>query len=89
MENVTRPTLKEPINLYLRSRNAYSAARDLLLLPHGKTIKRYFGQLGSPESISECFAIVENVFRKLIGIERWCKLMKSISSPVYSIKGDI
>ena len=34
--------MTEAINSYLRSCNAYSAARDLLLLPHGKTIKRYF-----------------------------------------------
>ena len=56
--------MREAINLYLRICNAYSAARDLLLF-----------SLGSPESIFECSAIVENVFRKLIGIERWCKIL--------------
>ena len=74
-ERYANHTTREAINLYQRSRNAYNAARDLLVLPHGKTIKKYFGKLGSPDSLTECPSVVEKVFEKLVGMERCSKII--------------
>ena len=68
-------TMRESINLYLRSRNAYDALRYLLVLPHERTIKNYFGKLGSADSVAECSTVTRNVFEKLEGVERHCKIL--------------
>ena len=70
-ERYAHHTMREAINLYLRSGNAYNAARDLLVLAQGKTIKKSFGKLGSPE----CSSVVKKVFEKLVGMERRSKIL--------------
>ena len=39
-------TMRDSINLYLRSRNCYNAVRDVTILLHKDTVKSYFGKLG-------------------------------------------
>ena len=58
-------TMKESINIFLRSRNSYRAIRELVVLRHEKTIKSYFGKLGSPGSLSECASVIKTVFEKV------------------------
>ena len=60
------------VELMLRSRNCYKALRDILALPSIKTIKSYFGKLGSPDSLRKCSEDISNVFSKLNGFEKYC-----------------
>ena len=39
--------IKDALELYLRSRSCYRAAEKLLFLPNEKTIRSYFGKIGS------------------------------------------
>ena len=68
-------TMKDSINLHLRSRNCYNAIRELMVLPHKNTIKSYFGKLGSPGSKQECSKIIQNVSSSLTGLEKHCKIL--------------
>ena len=68
-------TMKDSINLYLRSRNCYNAICELMVLPHKNTIKSYFGKLGSPGSKQECSKVIQNVFSSLTGLEKHCKIL--------------
>jgi len=60
------------IELMLRSRNCYNALQDFLSLPSIKTLKSYFGKLGSPESIRVCREVISSVFSQLSEIEKYC-----------------
>ena len=46
--------------------------QDILALPSIKTVKSYFGKLGSPDSLHECSEVISNVFSKLNGFEKYC-----------------
>ena len=65
-------TMKEAINLYLRSRNCYNALRETLALPGRKTINSYFGKLGDPAAIEECKSVIMQVFSTLTELEKIC-----------------
>ena len=39
--------ISEAANLFLRSRNAYRAFRSILILPHEKTVRSFFGKFGT------------------------------------------
>lgn len=65
-------TMKEAINLYLRSRNCYNALRETLALPGRKTISSYFGKLGDPAAIEECKSVITQVFSTLTELEKIC-----------------
>ena len=67
--------MKTAIGLYLRSRNCYSALRQYLTLPHPDTIRRYFGELGTPSDFTECENVIKSVFNKLTKTERYCKVL--------------
>ena len=60
------------LEIYLRSSNCYRSLRELLILPHPRTLKRYFGKLGTPGSGGECATVVENVFSALDDKQRRC-----------------
>lgn len=64
--------IKEALELYLRSRSCYRAAEKLLSLPTEKTIRSYFGEIGSPGSENDCQATLRQVFSKLSDKERFC-----------------
>ena len=68
-------TVNIAISAYLRSRNCYAAFRDTLALPHPKTIKNYFGKLGTPGSLEECSKVIATVFNKLEGSQIFCKIL--------------
>ena len=72
---VIRHTLREAINICLRSQIAYKAVRSLLFLPHSKAIKNYFGKLGSPGSIRKCFTVNRNVFGNLQVMKKLVKIL--------------
>lgn len=57
--------ISESVNLYLRSRNAYRALRSILVLPHEKTLRSFFGKFGSAGSAGECVQAVIDVFSTL------------------------
>ena len=67
--------MKTAISLYLRSRNCYSALRQYLTLPHPDTVRRYFGELGTPGDFTECENVIKSVFNKLTKTERYCKVL--------------
>ena len=56
----------------MRSRNAYNALREYLILPCAKTLKSFFGKLGTAGSSEECKAVITNVFSKLTDVEKLC-----------------
>lgn len=64
--------IQSAIELMLRSRNCYRSLLNFLSLPNIKTLKSYFGKLGSPESIEVCKEVISSVFLKLDGLERYC-----------------
>ena len=65
--------IRDALELFLRSRNAYNALRrDYLILPADQTLKSYFGKLNSPGSYAECENVVKNVFSSLDGLEKCC-----------------
>ena len=64
--------MQAAVELMLRSRNCCNALRNNLALPSIKTVKSYFGKLGSPGSLSECSEVVSNVFSKLDGFQKYC-----------------
>ena len=43
----------DALEIFLRSRNVYKALREYLILPCGKTLKSYFGKLGTAGSSDE------------------------------------
>ena len=67
--------MKTAIGLYLRSRNCYSALCQYLTLPHPDTIRRYFGELGTPGDYTECENVIKSIFNKLTKTERYCKVL--------------
>lgn len=64
--------IQSAVELMLRSRNCYRSLLNFLSLPNIKTLKSYFGKLGSPESIEVCKEVISSVFAKLDGLERYC-----------------
>ena len=45
-----------------------------MILPCGKTLKSYFGKLGTAGSSEECKSVITNVFSKLTGMETLCHI---------------
>lgn len=68
-------TVRDSLDLFLRSRNCYSAARNIITLPNPKMLKSYFGEFGSSGSIQECSATVKSVFSNLSGMQLYCKVL--------------
>ena len=64
--------VRDSLKIYLRSRSAYKALRDFLVLPCDKVLKSYFGKLGTAGSSNECLKVVGNVFSELAETERFC-----------------
>ena len=60
-ERYTGYIMKESMDIFLKSRNAYNSLRELLILPHKNTIMGYFGKLGTTQSIHDCTTVVTNV----------------------------
>ena len=56
----------------LRSRSAYKVLRDYLILPCDKTLKSYFGKLGTAGSSEECQTVVKNVFSGIEATKKFC-----------------
>ena len=48
------------------------ALRQYVILPCDKTLKSYFGKLGSAGNSGECKAVISNVFSGLEGLEKCC-----------------
>ena len=67
--------IKVAIDLFLRSRSCYSAARKTLYLPHSRTIKSLFGKIESPGSINECKETVLKVFSTLNDKQAYSKVL--------------
>ena len=57
--------ISEAVNLFLRSRNAYRALRNILILPCENTIRSFFGTFGTAGSEEECVQVVGDVFSSL------------------------
>ena len=64
--------VRSSLDLFLRSRNACRAMREYLILPCEKTLRSYFGKLGSAGSLEECKTVIANVFEKLSEQEKMC-----------------
>ena len=64
--------VRDALGIFLRSRNVYKALREYLILPCGKTLKSYFGKLGTAGSSEECKCVIANVFSKLTDMEKLC-----------------
>ena len=60
---------------FLKSRSAYEEVRKLLAWPSAKTLKSYFGRLGTPGSKDECKRVIKSVFDKLDGDEKHYKIL--------------
>ena len=65
-------SVRNSLEIFLRSRNAYKALREYLILPCDRTLKSYFEKLGSTGSSQECKAVISNVFSSLEGLDRCC-----------------
>ena len=63
-------TVRDALDLSLRSRNCYSAT-----LPNPKMLKSYFGEFGSSGSIQECTATVRSVFSNLSDMQLYCEVL--------------
>ena len=57
--------ISEAANLFLRSRNGYNSLRSLLILPHEKTLRSFFGKFSSAGNKNECVQVVHDVFSSL------------------------
>ena len=68
--NVT--VVRDALEIFLRSISAYKALREYLILPCGKTLKSYFGKLGTADGSEECKSVITNVFSKLTDMEKLC-----------------
>ena len=53
--------ISEAVNLCLRSRNAYRALRTILVLPHERTLRRFFGKFASAGDAGECIQAINDV----------------------------
>ena len=62
----TPDLMSRAVTLYLRSRNAYTALRKLLVLLCHNTIYDYFGKHGLTGGLIECERTLRNVFRVLM-----------------------
>ena len=67
LENIT-----EAPNIFLRSRSAYKALREILVLPSEKHLKSFFGKLGTPSSLNECKDVIQKVFSCLADKQKLC-----------------
>ena len=66
---------KTAIELYLRSRSAYRELRIKFVLPHPKRIKSLFEVMDTVGSVNECRETTDIVFKKLVGIQKYCKIL--------------
>ena len=66
--------IRDALEIFLCSRNAYRALRDYLILLCDKTLKSCFGKLGSTGNFEECKSSVGNVFSELDGQENYCSI---------------
>lgn len=67
--------MKASMQLFLRSRNAYSCSRNILTLPHPDTIRSYFGCFGHVGSDNEARSTVTAVLSTLSGLQKHCCLL--------------
>ena len=67
--------IKVAIDLFLQSRNCYTAIRKTIYLPHPKRIKSLFGKIESPGSINKCKEVVQKVFSNLNNKQKYCKIL--------------
>ena len=74
-QSYSSDTMREAMSIFLRGRGAYEAVRELLIFPHKRTIKRFFGKLGTRGSIDECTAVIRTVFEKLKSTQKHCKIL--------------
>ena len=65
--------MKKAISLC--SRNCYSVLHQYLALPHPDTIKRFFGDLGTPGDFTEYENTIKSVFIKLTKTEQYCRVL--------------
>ena len=63
------------MNLFSRSRYAYQAIQSLLDLPHSRTVKNYFGKLGSLGNFTECSEVIKKMLQKLQGEKTDCQIL--------------
>ena len=68
-------TVRDALDLFLRSRNCYSATRNIVTLPNPKMLKSYFGEFGLSGSIQECTATLRSVFSNLSDMQLYCKVL--------------
>ena len=47
----------------------------MLAVPDFSTLRSYFGKLGTPSFDAECQHIVNSVFEKLEGSQKFCKIL--------------
>ena len=64
--------IRDAREIFLRSRNAYRALRNYLILPCDTTLKSCFGKLGSTGNSEVCTSSVGNIFFELAGQENYC-----------------
>ena len=67
--------IKVAIDIFLRSRNSYSALRQTVIVPHPNTIKLLFGKIETPGSINEGKEVMQSVFSELNEKQRYCKFL--------------
>ena len=67
--------VREAINLHLRGQNAGKAVRNPVILPHSKTIKKYFGKSGTTGRLKECPTVIESLFENLQGTKNYCRIL--------------
>ena len=68
----THENITAALNIFLRSRCAYNALREILILPSEKHLKSFFGKLGTPSSLNECKEVIEKVFAEFNDKQKLC-----------------
>ena len=61
--------IRDAMNIFFGSRNCYNALRKCLVLRSDRTLRTYFGKLGTVGSMEEC-KTVKNVFDEIHGLFR-------------------
>ena len=64
--------IRDALNIFFRNRNYYNPLRKYLVLPSDRTLRTYFGKLGTVGSMEECKIVVKNVFDEIHSSEKSC-----------------
>ena len=59
--------IQDAMELMLRSRSCYKAPQNTWVFPDIRTVKSFFGKLGSPDS-----EVISNVFEPLTDLQKYC-----------------